>query len=215
MKPTFKEIKAEKIDCLKKIKEHHKPLWPKVQRKLNSLKTPEDKLAYIEQVRLDYDESVRQNVEVFYSSGTYIHHTYPHEIGMDGMLTNAEKRIRLEHGLKEQKGEKPKFNSFKELFTEDFTTHLDKLTTCTPALLKKKGSTYTFSGHNYNHRGVIGAYFKALKSRGIVNSKANKFDIANVLNKELKNYHIDPSSVNNASSTYTKVFEQQLLKTIS
>lgn len=94
---------------------------------------------------------------------------------------------------------------------EDWQKYIEALTECKPKILKNDNGKYRFIGSVKIHRGVIAAWFKALKEKGIINQSFNKYTIAEVLTKEIINYSISHSSVNNKSLNYEKIFEKQLL----
>jgi hypothetical protein len=100
--------------------------------------------------------------------------------------------------------------TFKDLFVRmGWEKYVNALVICEPPLLNKK---HEFIGNKKTQRGVVAAWFKDLKSKGVIDQSLNRDEIAQVLCTEIKNYSISGSSVNNRSLLYEKIFEKQLIK---
>lgn len=99
-----------------------------------------------------------------------------------------------------------------EVFTvTDWKKYVDAFTQCNPKLLNEVNGVYQFIGNVKTQKGVIAAWFKFLKSKGIIDQSLNREVIAKTLSNEIQNYSIAASSVDNESNAY-KHFEGQLLE---
>jgi hypothetical protein len=112
----------------------------------------------------------------------------------------------------EQKTENKKPKTFNDVFVEnDCTKYLNVFVNCTPQLLN---SQYEFVGNKKTQRGVVAAWFKYLKSKGIIDQSLNRNELAMVLSTQIKNYSIAGSSIDNESTLYKNIFEPQFIKLI-
>jgi hypothetical protein len=101
----------------------------------------------------------------------------------------------------------PGFNGIFKI--ANWEKYVDALVLCDPPLIN---SSYEFIGNTKKHRGVVSAWFKFLKSKGIVDQSLNRQELARLLTASIKNYSISPSSVDNKSGLYESHFEKQLRK---
>lgn len=101
--------------------------------------------------------------------------------------------------------------SLKDLFEgEIWEVYLDRLTECKPQLLTKGEYKYKFVGNPKTQVGVVAAYFKYLKTKGILKQNLNRNSISEVLNDEIVNFKVSGSTIDNISNTYDKKFKKQL-----
>jgi len=104
--------------------------------------------------------------------------------------------------------------TFEDIFTEDdWAKYLDALVKCEPQLLTKKNDSYHFVGNKITQRGVIAAWFKYLKSKGIIDRSLNRNQLASVLSSNIDSFTICGASIDNQSKIYNKV-EPQLIELI-
>lgn len=89
-------------------------------------------------------------------------------------------------------------------------SYIDKLTECNPKLLTKIEGRYKFIGNYKTHRGCVGQWFKFLKNKGIIDQSINRDELAEILSREIADFSINGSSIDNQSTTYEKVFQNQL-----
>jgi hypothetical protein len=119
--------------------------------------------------------------------------------------SQTKKKVELEAEIK-------KLKTFSDVFgRNDCAKHLNVLVNCVPQLLN---SNYEFVGNQKTQRGVIAAWFKYLKSKGIIDQSLNRQELASVLSSQIKNYSIAGSSIDNESTLYKRTFEPQFLKLI-
>ena len=96
-----------------------------------------------------------------------------------------------------------------DMFVEpDFKKYITPLTTCGNPLLKVVNDTYVFIGNSKTERGVIGAWFKALKARGKIHSSINRNVMAQILSREIKKYSISAASIDNTSAKFHSTYER-------
>lgn len=98
--------------------------------------------------------------------------------------------------------------SFESLFvSSDYNKYLDLIINSDFKLLEKtENGKYKYIGNQRTQKGVIAAYFKTLKARGIINQSANRVQIAKVLSTQIENYSISGSSIDNKSGFYEDKF---------
>ena len=105
--------------------------------------------------------------------------------------------------------------SLKEMFTvPDWSKYLDVLTQCLPQLLVNENGKYRFIGNYKTQRGCIAAWFKYLKSKGIVEPSLNRDKMANILSSQILDFEIKGASIDNKSLFYETKLEKQLLELI-
>lgn len=119
----------------------------------------------------------------------------------------------LSNEIVSKKSDSIEKRQFKDIFTkENYFEYIMVLTKCEPALLSYDGTKFKFIGNKKTQRGVVGAWFKFLKSKGIIDVNINRDTLALVLSIEINEFSINGSSIDNESGTYTKTFEKQLNK---
>lgn len=99
--------------------------------------------------------------------------------------------------------------TLKDLFTtENWQKYLDALTQCKPAILRREKDQYRFIRNKKTQRGVIAAWIKYLKTKGIIRTNLNRNEIARVLTSEIFDYSINGSTLDNIlqpTSEYLKL----------
>ncbi len=181
---------------------------------------PNDCLIFLNFIRrsiVDYNEMLNQSRYNF--SRSYFYDTI-NECYSDMEIKYNAERLKLvtinssngdNFSIKFKKGNSNKFKSISDLFVNgDWVKYVDLLTTCTPQLLQRKGNAYFFVGNESTQKGCIASYFKFLKASGVIKSTCNRFDMSEVLSREIKNYKVSPASIDNKSTLYRKVFATQL-----
>lgn len=93
----------------------------------------------------------------------------------------------------------------KDLFTEqagDWAQYFDVFTQTKPAILEQFNDAYKFIGKKRGHTGVIAAFIKELKAKGIVKQNLDRVTIADILQREIGNFEINGSTLNTESDKY-------------
>jgi len=160
-----------------------------------------------------YKTNYLENVLVVVGQTTvslYAKHVYIKE-----HLISELKRITVASAEPRQNNKDPEQTTpttLAELFeVTDWQKYLEALTECEPKLLKNDNGKYKFIGNDKIQRGIIATWFKALRAKGIINPSFNRYTIAEVLSREIIDYRIAGSSVDNKSELYKNTFEKQLL----
>lgn len=105
---------------------------------------------------------------------------------------------------------KSEFKSLSDIFKKPHTPFLLLLTKSEPPLFEQHPSgAFEFIGQKKGHSGCVAAYFKLLKSKGIINQNANRSIIAAIISSEIINLSITGASIDNLSQLYRDDFEHQ------
>lgn len=115
---------------------------------------------------------------------------------------------------KDSKGEVDPYGpqTFPDIFNvENYIEYLDLLINTEPPLLNKTDDgKYRFIGGQNKQRGLVAAYFKLLKDRGIINNSINRKKLAEILSREITNYRISPASIDNTSNYWYKTYLKKI-----
>lgn len=138
------------------------------------------------------------------------------------LIENKAEQIKLNYveynsAINDIKSENEKINSYslKDIFiVEDWEKYLNALTICEPQLLTKENGKYRFIGNKKIHRGCLAQWIKYLKNKCVIDQTLNRNDLAFVLSKEILDFKINGSSIDNQSEIYKIKFEDQLKRII-
>jgi len=97
---------------------------------------------------------------------------------------------------------------------EDWELYVDVLTKCKNPLLQKENYKYKFIGNNKGDRGIVGSWFNYLKQDGKIARSYKREDIADILTKEILNYSISASNVEDESRAFLKI-KQSLINILN
>jgi hypothetical protein len=101
--------------------------------------------------------------------------------------------------------------TLKEIFTvENYAFYVNALCRCEPAILREEEGQWEFIGNVKTERGIVGQWFKFLKSIGVVSPSLNRDALAKILSSEIKNFSISGSNLDNVTDRFTKKFQRQL-----
>lgn len=102
--------------------------------------------------------------------------------------------------------------SFESIFkVPDWKIYIDALHKVNNPVIT---SNYEFIGKTQKHKGVICSWIKDLQTKGIINKKFTRQQLATVLNNEIKNLNLgkDGKTLDNISIAYTNDYKNHLLK---
>lgn len=97
---------------------------------------------------------------------------------------------------------------------KDWELYVDVLTKCKNPLLLKENNKYKFIGKNSGDRGIIASWFNYLKKEGKIAGSFLRDDIADILTKEILNYSISPSKVEDESKIFVRI-KQSLINLLN
>lgn len=123
--------------------------------------------------------------------------------------TNIEYESKLSVGSVESE---KKSNSFDEIFSQKGGhIFIDALYKCESPVIDQD---YNFIGSPKKDKGVICCWIKHLQYKGHIKKSINRKQLASVLNRKIKGLNLgaDGKTFDNASSHYSKNYEQELQK---
>ncbi len=138
-------------------------------------------------------------------------------IELDNMLESEYQKITNKPSLlpppKKMDIKQTGLKTFEEIFiVRDWNKYVDILTICEPKLLEKEKKRYKFIGNKKTQRGCVAQWFKFLKSKGLIDRSINRDELAKILTNEILEFQINGSTIDNVSTIYKKVFDDQLRK---
>lgn len=98
---NLNEIEQKQLRNIAVLQEHYKPIWAKIKLKVEQIKSPLAKIIYLENEYHNYMEVVISTPELLNASGDFISTYTPMQIGMDGLIENEIKWVRLKYGIRE------------------------------------------------------------------------------------------------------------------